>query len=268
MAQMLYNYAMATWASVRKTKYAIAAIIFLILIIGIPAFLFFYERPDCFDRIMNGDETGVDCGGICKRLCQSAFLPPKIEWGGPKMEKVGEGLYNVAAYIVNPNINGGAVDVPYRVTLYDESGSVIGGRDSKVNLYPHRNSLAFQAQVKATGLPSRATFEFLKSPEWFKSDDTLTNISIVEKKYEEEEKTSSLNVILQNKGLYVYKNILVGVVLYDSAGNVTGFSQTEVDTIAPNNGKETAPFTWPITRNGKVISQDVILSTKPLLSNK
>ena len=97
---------MASWSSRRRSPYGSIVVLVIILFIGVPAFYLFYKAPTCFDNKRNGDELGTDCGGSCVKLCQSAFLPPRVEWGGAKVEKVVNGLYNVAAYIVNPNVNG------------------------------------------------------------------------------------------------------------------------------------------------------------------
>jgi hypothetical protein len=255
---------MATWASRRKTKYAFIVLLFLIIFVGIPTFFLFYKKPTCFDGKMNGDELDIDCGGSCKRLCQSAFISPEIRWGGARFENVGSGVYNASAYIENPNVNGGAIDVPYEISLLDTSGKIIATRNGKVNLYPHRNSLAFESLIRVDGTPVKALFRFTDDPNWFRAEDTLGNISIVDKRYEENENGSLLTVTLENKSLYDYKNIIVGAILYDDLDNVVGFSQTKIDSIPAKNGKEVAIFTWPHSRNGKVIKEDVILSTKPI----
>ena len=53
--------------------------------------------------------------------------------------------------------------------------------------------------------------------------------------------------------------------LYDINGNVIGFSQTTIDSIAAKNGIEIAPFTWSLSRNNKVNSEEIILSAIPVI---
>lgn len=258
---------MASWSTRRKFSYASLVVLAIILFIAVPFFYFFYKAPTCFDNKKNGDETGVDCGGSCSRLCQSAFLPPRIEWGGAKLEKLADGLYNASAYIVNPNLNGAANDVPYRISLYDKEGVLITERVGKVTLYPRRNSLAFETGIKVSNsIPLKATFEFIAPPVWFSSLDELGGISIVDKKYEDNDTGSSLEVTLENKTLYSYENLNVSVVLYDKDGNVFGFSKTKLDSILPGK-KEIAPFTWPINRDGEVVSHEILLNIKPIPRN-
>lgn len=256
---------MSSWSSKRKFQYGFAVIIVLIIVIGIPLFLLFYKSPTCNDGIMNGDETGIDCGGSCVLLCQNSFLSPYIAWGGAKFEQVAPGLYNIASYIVNKNINGSAVNVPYKISLYDDKGILITERTGYVTLYAHRNSLAFEPAVQ-TGkrIPSKATFEFLKAPVWFKSHDTLEQLKIVDKKYLEDDKNSSLEVTLENTSLYPYKDVIVSAVLSDSNGNIIGFSRTNIDSIEANNGKEIAGFTWPVSRKGEVKTIEILPIITPV----
>lgn len=254
---------MSSWSSRRKFTYGFTALFAVIIFIAIPAFLLFYKAPTCFDGKRNGNESGTDCGGSCSRLCQSYFLPPHIEWGGVKFEKLVDGLYNVASYIVNSNINGAAKDVPYKISLYDKEG-IITERSGKITLHAHRDALAFQTAVNVgKRIPTKANFEFTKTPVWFKSHDTLEGISVINKEYKEDESSSSLEVTLENKTLFPYNNIQVSVVLYDIEDNAIGFSETFIDTIPAKGGREIAPYTWPISRNGKVKTIVVLLNASP-----
>jgi len=250
---------MSSWPTRRKTFYSSIVIIALVLLVGIPVFLFWYKAPTCFDNVRNGKEQSVDCGGACIKLCQSAFFPPRITWGGAKFEKLANGLYNTSAYIENQNINGAAVNVPYRIAIFDTSGEFVAERKGYVNIPPHRNTIVFETAINVgKRIPIKATFEFLQAPIWFKSHDVLGDLSIKDKNYNEDEKNSSLEVTLKNNGLLPYTNVSVGVVLYDEANNAIGFSRTIIDSIAPNGGIEIAPFTWPVGRGGKVKSIEVL----------
>lgn len=256
---------MATWASRRKTIIAGSILVLVIAVIVALYFSFFYKAPTCFDRIQNGGEFGVDCGGKCVKLCQSAFISAKIAWGGAKFEKVAPGLYNAASYIINPNTNGAAFDVPYKIALFDNQGILITERQGKITLPAHRNTLAFEPAID-TGkrVPTKATFEFLAPPVWFKSHDTLDGITIIDKKYTEDLKDSSLEVTLENRSLTPYKNLTIAAVLFDITGNAIGFSQTVIDEIAPSRGRQIAPFTWPFSREGNVVSIEALPSTIPV----
>jgi hypothetical protein len=256
---------MATWSSRRKLLYGGSIFAIIAGVIGTVFFFYFYKPPTCFDGARNGKEQGIDCGGICAKLCQGAFLTPKIEWGGGKAEKVADGLYNLASYIINPNTTVAALNVPYKFTLFDYKGILIAERQGYIDIPAHRNTLVFESAVSVgKRVPTKVTFEFLAPPLWFKSHDTIGGLVVVDKKYAEDEKMSSLEIHLENKDLVPYQNITVGAVLYDANDNVIGFSKTIVDSLPAQGGKEVAPFTWPLSRNGKVVTIEAIPVVDPV----
>jgi len=253
---LLYNRAMASWSQRRKLIYSSSLIGLAILVIGLPVFFYVYKAPTCSDGLLNGDETGVDCGGSCQRLCQNAFLSPSIAW--TRMQKVAPSLYNVAAYIVNPNINAVAQAVPYHVTIYDAAGIEITEYTGKVTLPPHRNTLAFTGAVNmGKRIPAKALFEFVQAPIWQVSPDPIAALTIGDKKYNEDSFGASLLVTLNNTSVNQIEKTDVFVILYDSESNAIGFSKTIVDNI-PAYGSNTAPFTWPTSFDSKVISIEVL----------
>ena len=249
---------MASWSGKRKTIYGFIVILGLLILVAIPLFLILYKAPSCSDGKMNGNENGIDCGGSCLKLCQSAFLTPKILWGGTKFERIAKGIYNASSYIENNNIYGASNNIPYKMSFYDASGLLIADRIGYLNIPPHRNVLAFETNINTKErVPIKATFEFLKSALWFKSHDRLDSLSILKKDYTETDDSSSVNVVLENRGLIPYQNIVLYVVLYDINQNVIGFSRTEVDEVKPK-GRENAVFTWPFNRSGQVTSIEVL----------
>lgn len=247
---------MSSWSKRRKLLYSVSTSVVVIGAVIIPVFLFIYERPTCADGIQNGRERGVDCGGSCERLCQTEFLAPSLAW--TRFEEIAPRLYNIAAYVVNPNIDAEAVNVPYHISLYDDRGVIITDTAGVLTLPPHRNTLAFQGAVDVgQRIPAKALFEFTASPFWYKKKDGLSAINIGEKKYFEDQTGSSLTVEVKNTSVYSLGNVVVGVVLYDKDGNALGFSKTVLDEMPPQQ-TVLAPFTWPVNRDGKVISIEVL----------
>jgi hypothetical protein len=247
---------MSSWSQRRKSVYAVVIFIIVVGVIGVPGFYLFYQAPTCTDRVMNGNEQGVDCGGSCQRLCQTSFLQPSLAW--TRFEQVAPGLYNLAAYIVNPNIEAEALNVPYHLALYDDRGVLITDTTGRVTLPPHRNTIAFQGAVNVgKRVPSKALFEFTAAPDWHKKKDVLAAIAVGDKKYAEDSLGSSLIVTLKNTSVYPIVNVGVYTVLYDKDNNALGFSKTFVDEIPPK-GSALAPFTWPVDRKGAVISIEVL----------
>lgn len=249
---------MASWSKRRKTLYTIVLIILVGGAVGVPGFLIFYKPATCFDRVMNGRERGVDCGGRCERMCPADFYPVEVVWS--RYEKIAPGIYNIAAYVRNPNIDGEAVNVPFKMVMFDSRGIPIAEKTGKMTIPPHRNSLAFIGSVNVgESVPAASpVFEFTaKEFDWRRTIDPLQNLVIGEKTYTEEDTGSSLMVSIQNTSLDPISNFTVFAVLYDANKNAIGFSKTRIDGIA-GKGSAIAPFTWPVGRKGQVISQEVL----------
>jgi hypothetical protein len=253
---------MASWSSRRKLTYGSFVILGAILIVGLPTFLLLYKAPTCNDGKQNQGEGGIDCGGPCVKLCPSSFLPPEVIW--TKSEPVAPGLYNVAAYIINNNLDGAAYNVPYEMQLFDDQGVLITYKSGSTTIPPHRNTLAFQGAI-STGkrIPAKAVIN-VDSPQWIKKTDQLGNLIIADKKYSEGQNSSSLQVTLQNNAVTSYKNLSVYVVLYDANGNAIDFSKTIVDSVPANGGTVVVPFTWPVSHNG----QEVSIEALPVLESQ
>jgi len=250
--------AMSSWSQRRKRLY----ISVIVVVIAVPAVFLayhsFYTAPTCFDGLMNGTEQGIDCGGACQKLCASAFLPPRFDWA--RFEKVAPGLYNLAAYIENPNGGAGARNVPFHMTLYDSRGVKIADVPGTVTLPPHRNTLAFLPAVRVgENIPVATSFEFkfTSTPDWQKEADPLKNLVITDKQFVDDGAGSSLEVTLMNNNVKPIARFNVYVVLYDKDKNAVGFSKTVIDGMA-GNAVTQAPFTWSNNHGGSVISQEIL----------
>jgi len=231
-------------------------VVITLAVVGYIVFSFVYKAPTCFDGLRNGNETGVDCGGSCQRLCPSAFVSPSVSW--TSFEELAPGLYNASAYIVNHNDTVEAIGVPFHIVLYDSSGQEIVDVPGTVHIPPHRNTLAFISSIPVgQKVPYRAFFEFTGTPDWKKRSDTLTSLAIGNKKYTEDVSGSSLMVTLKNTAVAPLGKMSVYVILSDINANIIGFSKTIVDGIA-GLGSVQAPFTWQENRRGKVISIEVL----------
>jgi hypothetical protein len=232
----------------------------LFVAVGVPAFFFFYKVPSCSDGLKNGDEQGVDCGGSCEKLCPTAFLAPAVSW--TRFKEVSPGLYNMAAYVVNPNRNAEATGTPYLMSLLNDQGIPLAEINDTMTIPSGRNTLVFQGAVSAgKQTPVRAFFQFTAPPQWFVRADPLSVLAISDKNYNEASTSSSLLVTISNGSVNPVKNVIIYAVLLDKDGNVLDFSKTAVDLVPPS-GTAVAPFTWPSSHGGAVVSIEVLLVAK------
>ena len=248
---------MATWASRRRFIYGSAAVIVLAAAIGFPTYKALYKAPSCFDGIQNGDETGIDCGGSCTKLCSSSFLAlPAPSW--TRFEKIAPGAYNVAAYIVNPNPNAAASGVPYTFELIDRDGITLASHAGTFDIPAGRDTLVFDGPLKVPNqTPVRAIVDLGSSPGWQPASDTLRTLAVASTQYTETASSSALSVTLRNDGALQLPGMVVYAILEDASSTVLDFSKTLIDGIAPGS-TALAPFTWPYGHDGRVVSIKVL----------
>ncbi len=247
---------MASWSTRRKSFYTSILLLVIVVVVGIPAFLKFYNPATCSDGKMNGAETGVDCGGDCPRICSADYLSPLISWS--RYQKIGEGIFNLAAYIENPNLEGGVRSVPYIFKVYDARGILIVERKGSTSIPAHKNVLVFESGVRTDErIPARVTFEFAQSPQWQKQITNYENLAIIDKEILNATTSPRLRAVFQNRGVAPFTSIDIGAALYDQNDNIIAFSKSHIDELTQNERSEVV-FTWPLPLTADVARIEIL----------
>ncbi len=252
---------MASWRTKRKATYMGIFIAAVLLLVVLPLFLVFYKAPTCYDHIQNAAEAGVDCGGGCAKICAVDFLSPNILWA--RSQNISHGVYNLGAYVENPNLEGAATNVQYLFKLYDKDGLLITQRRGSTYLPPHKNVLVFEPSVVTSErTPAHVTFEFTDAIDWNKVVQSQEYLIAVDKKFSTIANAPRLEAQIQNRSVSAISNIDVVGILYDSDDNTMGFSKTKIDSLG---GGQTAPaiFTWPLPFDREVSRIEIIPTIQP-----
>ncbi len=219
----------------------------LFLFIGIPivaiSFWTFYDPPTCFDTKKNGTEEGVDCGGTCQLLCTNQVTEPVVLW--ERSFRVSDGVYNLLAYVENPNPSAYVRDAHYIFKVYNEDNVLIGEKKGVTTIAPksvrpiiENNIMTFEQ------VPTRVTFEFLGEM-IYEQTEPKDSIVIIKDEFIEDEATSPrIKAKIQNISLKTIRSIDIIVLTYDVFDNVLGTSSTFVDTLNPEESRDIV-FTWP-----------------------
>lgn len=233
---------MSLWAVQRKATYTLVFLAVLVVLIGVPAFIFFYEGPTCFDGKQNQRESGVDCGGPCAKLCVADFKTPIYTW--ERFSEVVPDIYNLAAYVENPNLTVGANDVPYVFKLYDYFGTLISERKGITSIPVGKKFAVFEPSIETKPFtPSKVTFEFTDNPNW-KYAEYETEMEISNIKWNEDLGFAKVEATLSNKSRDPIFGVDATAIVYDVSGNAIMFSKTIIEEIGPNSTKNLI-FTWP-----------------------
>jgi len=235
---------MLSWSAKRKIIY----ITILFIIFGTPTSIYVYKKmqkpSSCSDGVQNQNERGVDCGGICQIACfENVKQEPDIQWS--RAYYVAPGVYNLTAYIQNPNIDYISKPTRYVFKVYDEKNVLITTREGVVGIPTSKIFPIFEPTI-STGniIPKIVTFEFVEPVVWLEYFGNKPELEVVEQRLSRIDTSPKLDVKVVNKTLNTYKNVEVIAIIYNEQGNGILSSRTFIDSIG-DKGEANVVFTWP-----------------------
>lgn len=235
-----------SWSTKRQLGYF--AIIAVAVIIGLVAIIYpkVNKEPTCFDGEMNGDESGIDCGGSCQKVCTAEALQLVTLWS--RAFEVVPGKYNVMAYIENQNRESGIPSINYEFKMYDDNNIFIGRQTGTAFITSNDRTAIFEPGILAGNrVPKRVTFSFTSAPQWIKINREQKNalaVSSEDIELFDPLDSPKLEAQIVNKTLLDIHDLDVYAILYDAEDNVMTASKTLVDLL-PKNSKSGVVFTWP-----------------------
>lgn len=246
-----------SWSRRRKIIYLSAILAVFLLVVVLPTTISLYKAPTCFDKKQNGDEQGIDCGGSCTLLCSAQYAPLNVLWS--RFSKVNDGVYNVLAYVENPNPNAGATGIDYLFKLYDKDGLLLRERSGETFAPANKILTIFEPDL-LTGrqFPQRVDFSFTSKPVWLKQESRETGLSISQSTITREDTAPRLVATLTNKTVNQIKNIEAVAIVYNKEGNTIAFSRTIIDSLSDKESR-IINFNWPKPFEDVVARTEIIL---------
>jgi len=246
-----------SWAQRRRATYLGGIFAVILIIVIIFAIKILSKSSTCFDGIKNQSEVGIDCGGPCTNLCRAEYSDLNVLW--VRWAKVSSsGKYNVVAYIQNPNIGAGVLNLPYSFYIYDKTGVLLFEKSGSTYVPPSKNFAIFEDGVDIMDkIPSRISFVFNKNTVWQKMGSREIGISTISKVLSKEDTAPRLNVELNNKTLQDMDNVEVVAILYNDSDNAVAFSRTKIDSLKAETTQKVV-FTWPEAFSSKVYKIEIV----------
>lgn len=229
-----------SWVAKKKLTYI--GVLMLVLLVPISLIIWSnLPKPSCTDGKQNQQESGVDCGGPCTP-CVAKPVKLIVHWEKPF--KIGEGKYDVAALIENPNQFYGVENIEYEFRIYDEKNILIAQKKGGTFINPQEKFLIFEPNID-TGLrvPVRAFVELSENPNWKYMEKQRPPLSIINKNFINDP-FAKFDVSVKNNSLNEIADISAGAILVDSSGNAFACSVVSVDDINGDEIKQVT-FTWP-----------------------
>jgi hypothetical protein len=219
----------------------------VIILVGVPFYFLIYEKPTCMDNKMNGDETGVDCGGSCQKLCSAESLPLIVK-GDARVLTIAPSTYEVIAILENPNPAAEIYKARYTFKLYDPASPIPVKVIEGFTFIPKGATFAiFEGPftLEPAIIPTRATIEWDKaSLTWRKNPNEYPSLSVSDAALSATSSSPRLSATVENLSLGEAENIDLVALLSDEAGNVFAASKTYVDLL-DSGEKTTVLFSWP-----------------------
>jgi hypothetical protein len=248
---------MLSWSAKRKIVYL--SILFIIL--ATPLSIFIYQKlqkpPSCYEGVKNQNERDVDCGGICQIACfANVKQDPDIQWS--RAYYVAPGIYNLAAYIQNPNLDYISKPTKYSFRVYDEKNVLITIREGVVGIPTSKVFTIFEPTIDTgQATPKIVTFDFSEPVVWIEYYGNKPELEVTEQILSRIDTVPKLDAKIINKTLNTYKNVEVVAIVYDEQGNGVLASRTFIDSIG-DKGEVNVVFTWPEAINFKPSKIEVI----------
>jgi hypothetical protein len=194
----------------------------------------FHTAPTCFDKKQNQNEEGVDCGGVCARVCtqnaKQIEQAGSVFYGFPDQEHL-----ELMAKVQNPNSALAARSFSYVFRLYKEDGTYadIGGTAS---LYADDVSYVTEIRKKSEYggfVPSQAAFLIGENVVWEKAEYfKKPQVAVRDKQVALLPGGIEVAGHIANEGTIGIPSVVLSAVFYGTLGQVVGVSRSELNEIA------------------------------------
>lgn len=233
-----------SWASKRRTSYAVGVILFFTVLIGTPVAYWFFTIPaTCEDGKINQGETAPDKGGPCFVLDERMLSPSTILWARSFI--VRDGSYSSVAYVQNPNDTAGVARVGYRFKLYDSDNVLVAEREGSTFIMPGAVTPIFEGAIPTGNrIASRTYVEFTSLIVWERMDNRARVITVSNVDAADTDTMPRVTASVRNTSVSDMRNVTLIAVVFDPAGNAFAASQTAIDALEAGES-ETIIFTWP-----------------------
>jgi hypothetical protein len=245
-----------SWGTRRRNLIVFVFALIILIPVSIIAFNTYYTPPNCFDGFMNGEEEGLDCGGKCALICDADIIDPIVVW--KRAFSVSPGVYNVVAYVENPNADSGVRDAQYVFRLYDTENVLLYERKGSTSIRPKEilpivENTLFTDQL----LADRVTFEFTNQLIFEKEENFEPIIIVEDEEITEVEISPRIDAKLRNTSLLPVRDIFIVAIIYDGQDNAIASSSTVIEKIDKDQSVPIV-FTWPVPFSSEVARIELI----------
>lgn len=245
-----------SWGTKRRNTIIFIFLSVVFIALSIYLFNILYKPANCFDNQQNANEAGVDCGGDCQIYCEHQILDPVVRWS--RYFQVAPGVYNVVAYVENPNPRASVEVVDYEFGIYDYNNALLQTRRDTTSL-PPKAIVPIIGNSLTVGklLPDRVSFKFTNQLIWEKEEPEIPVLFVEDERLSYVKGNPRIVANIKNTEIVPIDEVTVVAIVYDNTDNAIGVSSTIFPRI-PANGKVEAFFSWPNPFSNKIARFEVV----------
>lgn len=232
------------WRTRRKITIGSIVTFVLLMVISIPTYIIFFTgQPTCFDGFRNGDESGIDCGGECVRVCEAEVIPLDIL--SKESFKVSDGVFNSVVILENRNTDAGARDVVYTISISDSSGRILDTKEGVFDI-PKQTKIALFAGGMRASMPLDDILTIISIGEidWTKDAPQKAAVSVSLNPIENEDVAPRINGVVRNNSSLPSPDVQIVAIVSDDEGNPIAVSSTIAESL-PKDAEKRIFFAWP-----------------------
>lgn len=234
---------MASWATKRRFIYGGVSISILTLLILSIFWFTLYKKPSCSDGKKNGDETGIDCGGSCNKLCTTDALKPVVLWS--KIFNISGDVYSAVAYIENPNVSSKNPKAHYVFKIFDDQNKLILTKEGDTSIPKNKKIAVFETGIVIKNAkPKTVDFEFTAFSSWEKDNKKSDGVSLNYGTLTSTSTTPKISGFIYNESTEKIEKAELAVIIFDGKENAVAASRTFIDNLVPKSSQDFV-FTWP-----------------------
>lgn len=256
------------WAQRRQLTYVMS----FLVVVGLVTFLIVrnatHVEPTCYDGKRNGDEVGVDCGGVCAFYCRDELADPKVRWY--RFFDISQGLIHAIAYIEHASPAAAAQKADYEFRVYDEKNNILTTRAGSTYIGPMGRSAIVETLIPVGNtVPALVRFSFVGDIVWEKIPPAFAQVVIKTDRYllESFDGGTRLTATLDNQSRISFEDMEVVAILYDKSDNAIAVSKSALERL-PAQSSATAYFTWPTQLREKTARVEILPRINPFSASQ
>ncbi len=251
------------WRKTRKSLFISIISLIILSIIFYKLHAYIFPKPSCFDNKLNGDESDIDCGGSCQKVCNEKILP--IISKTARAIKTEKGLYDLIGFLQNNNRDKNISNnkINYKFTIFDLSGKPIKEYIGKTDLLVGQTfpiivqNVPLDLESSGNDISKVILTTSFDNNEWLKVD-SIFGESFFSSSNEDYERLNNnitqLSLDITNPTKARFRDIPIRITLENEEGNIVAVNETILRDIAGRSSQKVS-FTW---RNPLEIEDPII----------